>query len=104
MKYTASIVLALPSLGAALRAKSSKSTKSGHGNAAVFDPSHSITVDADCKYTAVFKLNIKDAGLSVPTTAADCSADVKNCVNQMGEQVSCLDSQENVSSHGTYPT
>jgi len=62
----------------------------------VFQPSDSIEVDSHCEYTAILKVNIKDAGLTIPNQAADCLSEVENCVDQKGDAVSCLNEQRNL--------
>jgi len=103
---SSSLLASLPIVSAIASAKSPKTTKSSkeedtipwdiYGNAQVFQPSNTVEVDSNCEYTAILEVNIRDAGLSIPNLATDCSPEVANCVNHKGEAVSCLNEQRNL--------
>ena len=46
-----------------------------YGDSSIFNPSHSISVDSEtCTYTAIFRINVADAGLPFPENPAeDCN-------------------------------
>merc|ERR1712051_192311 len=50
-----------------------------YGDASKFDPSHSITVDDSCQYTATLKVNLPKGNLPRPTRPESCTPDTLDC-------------------------
>jgi len=56
-----------------------------------FDPSHSISVDDSCRYTATLNFNVPMANLPFPSSPASCTPEDTSCEGQ-----SCIQDVRNV--------